>query len=75
MKYVSVNSHIIRKNAKHGTKEAPIRIARSKSDKSPIYASSIELIGNSKLIYDPNKPIMSCGARLVIETEDVKVVA
>lgn len=65
--YVSINGHIIRKNAKHGTNIAPIRIAKSRSDKKPQYAHEITITGASRLLYSPDKPILSCGARLVIE--------
>lgn len=72
--YVSINGHTIRSNAKHGTDEPPIRIAASKSDSKPRYAREIEISGPSRLIYTANKPLLKCGARLVIETEDVRIV-
>jgi len=75
MIYVSINGHVIRGNAKNGTKFPPIRIARSRSDKKPVYASEIEILGSSRLIYDPGKRILACGARLVIEAEAVKVIS
>jgi hypothetical protein len=30
--------------------------------------NSVEIQGPSKLVYSPHKPILSCGARLVLET-------
>lgn len=72
--YVSINSHTIRKNAKHGTNEPPIRIAKTRSDSKPRYAHEIEIIGSSRLIYDPCKAIMKCGARLVLEAKGVRIV-
>lgn len=74
MKYVSINGHTIRANAVRGTTEPPIRIARTKSDTKPAYASEIEIVGPARLVYDPCKAIMRCGARLVIECADVRVV-
>lgn len=75
MRYVSINGHVIRKNSKHGTKEPPIRIAKSLSDKKPTYASSVEITGPSRLIYDPDQKILACGARLVLVCDgDVKAV-
>jgi len=74
VKYISINGHTIRKNAVRGTVDAPIRIARSRSDQHPEYASEIEIVGPARLVYDPEKAIMRCGARLVIECEDVRVV-
>lgn len=68
MEFVSINAHTIRKNAKHGTNEPPIRIAKSKSDKKPRYAHQIKINGPSELIYDPTGAILSCGARLVLKT-------
>lgn len=74
MKYVSINAHTIRKNAVAGTTEPPIRIARTKSDQKPTYASEIEIIGPARLIYDPTKAILRCGARMALECADVRVV-
>ncbi len=64
--HVSINAHTIRRNATHGTDEPPIRIARSRSDKKPLYAHEIVINGPSHLVYNPRVPIMSCGARLVL---------
>lgn len=74
MKYVSINAHTIRHNAVAGTTDAPIRIARSKSDAKPVYAQEIEIVGPARLVYDPCKAILRCGARMVLECADVKVV-
>lgn len=67
--YVSINAHTIRKNAVTGSKEPPIRIARSKSDKKPTYAHEIEFFDRARLLYDPEKKILVCGARLVLEID------
>lgn len=67
--YISINSNVIRGNAKHGTVDPPIRIARGHNDKHPRYANEVNILGPSKLIYSPTCEIMSCGARLVLETE------
>jgi hypothetical protein len=72
MKYVSINGHTIRANARTGDHDPPIRIAKSHSDKKPVYASEIEIIGPAKLIYGGGR-ILACGARLVLECENVKV--
>lgn len=74
MKYVSINAHTVRHNARAGTEDAPIRIAKSKSDAKPTYAKEIDIVGPAKLVYDPHKKIMRCGARLVLQCADVKVV-
>jgi hypothetical protein len=39
-----------------------------KSYKSNIYAHEVEILGPSKIVYSPKKPL-SCGARVWIETE------
>lgn len=74
MKYVSINGHTIRRNAVLGMSDAPIRIARTKSDRKPAYASEVEIIGPARLVYDPCKKLLHCGARMVLECADVKVV-
>lgn len=73
-KFVSINGQTIRNNARHGTSEPPIRIARTRSDSKPIYAKEVEITGRARLIYDEDKAIMRCGARLVLVCDDVKVV-
>lgn len=74
MKYVSINAHTIRHNAITGGEAAPIRIAKSKSDAKPTYANEIEIVGPARLVYDPRKAIMRCGARMVLQCADVKVI-
>lgn len=66
--WINVNKHVIAANAKHGRNDPPIRIAKGKSGK-PIYAHEIEIAGPSRLIYDADKPVLKCGARLAIATE------
>lgn len=69
MKYVSINGQMIRQRG-----DKPIRIAKSPSDAKPLYANEVEIIGPAKLVYDPDKRIMRCGARCVILCADAKVV-
>lgn len=73
--YISINSHVIRANAKRGTDDPPIRIARGKSGK-PSYAREIRIMGPSRLIYNASNPLLKCGARMVLEAEpdDVQVI-
>jgi hypothetical protein len=71
--YVSINGGTIRKNAILGTDDPPIRVARTKSDQKPRYASEIEITGKCRLVYSPKKPILKCGARLVLEAADGSV--
>jgi hypothetical protein len=72
--YVSINGHTIRANAVHGTDNPPIRVARGKHDRKPVYASEIEISGPCRLVYSPDKPVLKCGARLVLEADDVRIV-
>ena len=65
--YIHVNQHKIRANKKHGTNEPVITI---KEGKKNTYCHSVEILGPSKMYYGgSDKPILSCGARVVIETE------
>lgn len=63
---IHVNQHVIKKNAKEGTKDPPLTV---KTYKSNTYGSEVEIPGPSKVIYSPHKPL-SCGARLYIETHE-----
>ena len=67
---IHVNQHKIRANKKHGTNDPVITVKTSKSN---TYAHEVEVLGPSKIIYSPDKPL-SCGARVWIETEgEVKI--
>lgn len=74
MKYISINAHTIRRNAVAGEAAPPIRIARTRSDAKPVYASEVEIIGPAKLVYDPCKAMLRCGARMVLQCADAKVI-
>ena len=58
--------HHIRHNKKHGTNKPVITVKTSKSNN---YAHEVDILGKSKLVYRPTKPL-PCGARVWIETED-----
>ena len=65
-KYIHVNQHKIRANKKHGTNE-PITIKHGKTN---TYCHEVKINGDSVIRYGGNdKPLLSCGARVVIETE------
>ena len=67
---IHVNQHKIRSNKKHNLNEPVITVKTSKSND---YGHEVEILGPSKIIYSPDKPL-SCGARVWIETEaDVKI--
>ena len=72
-KYIHVNQHKIRANKKHGTNEPVITI---KEGSKNTYCHEVEVLGPSKIMYGGNdKPILSCGARVVIKTQsEIKIV-
>ena len=65
IKRIHVNQHNIRANMKDGGNRAVITV---KTYKSTTYAHEVEIKGDSKVIYRPDKPL-SCGAKVWIETE------
>ena len=69
-KYIHVNQHKIRANKKHGKNEPVITV---KTYKTNTYGHEVEILGNSKVVYSPDKQL-SCGARVWIETDaEVKI--
>ena len=69
-KKIHINMHKIRANKKNGTNAPVITV---KTYKSNTYAHEVEILGKSKVVYSPDKPL-SCGARVWIET-DAEVIA
>tara|TARA_R110000824_G_scaffold225667_3_gene413358 strand:+ start:1553 stop:1795 length:243 start_codon:yes stop_codon:yes gene_type:complete len=63
-KKIHVNQHVIRRNLGLGTDDPPITM---KYRGENIYGSRIEILGPSTLIYSAHKPLLSCGARLILE--------
>lgn len=73
---IHVNQHNIRSNKTRGTDLPVITI---KSGRSNTYCNEVEILGPSKIIYGGNgcdaKPLLSCGARVIIETEsEIKII-
>lgn len=65
---IHVNQHNIRSNKTKGTDLPVITVKQGKKN---IYCNEVEILGPSKIVYCGNgdvKPLMSCGARVVIET-------
>jgi hypothetical protein len=62
---IHVNQHVIKSNRKAGVQEPVLTVKTYKSNR---YASTVEILGPSKIVYSPNKPL-SCGAHVWIETE------
>jgi hypothetical protein len=71
--YIHVNQHKIRSNKKNGTNEPVITIKKGSKN---TYCHEVKILGPSSVIYGGNdKPIIPCGARVVVSTEaDVEVV-
>lgn len=62
---IHVNQHIIKSNRVKGENNPPLIARTYKGSKN---AHEIEILGPSKIINSPHKPL-SCGARVWIETE------
>jgi|TARA_R110000744_G_scaffold126532_1_gene232923 hypothetical protein len=62
---IHVNQHIIKSNHKNKERK-PVLTVKTYRDNN--YASEVEIKGNSKIIYSPDKPL-PCGAKVWIETE------
>lgn len=69
-KYIHVNQHNIRSNKTKGTNLPVITIKQGRTN---TYCDEVEILGPSKIIYGgagcDTKALLSCGARVVIETE------
>lgn len=66
---IHVNQHNIRSNISRGTDLPVITIKRGKTIS---YCNEVEILGPSRVIYSgsgDNPPLLSCGARVIIETE------
>ena len=65
--YIHVNQHIIRSNKKNERNDPVITIKQGGKN---VYCSEVAILGPSKVLYGGNdRPILPCGARVVIETE------
>ena len=65
--YIHVNQHIIRSNKKNNANDPVITIKQGIKN---TYCHEVLINGPSKVIYGGNeKPLLNCGARVVIETE------
>ena len=72
-KYIHVNQHVIRANKKNNANDPVITIKQGSKN---TYCHEVEIKGPSKITYGGNdKPLLACGARVVIETDaDVDIV-
>lgn len=67
---IHVNQHVIKANRKTGGTNPVLTV---KTYKSNTYAREVEIKGDSKVVYSPDKPL-SCGAHVWIETHAEVVV-
>jgi|TARA_B100000524_G_scaffold76381_1_gene35035 hypothetical protein len=73
MKRIHVNMGKIRSNKKHGTNDPVLTVKTYKPNTKTVllsndYAHEVEILGDSKVVYSPEKPL-SCGAKVWIETD------
>lgn len=61
---IHVNQHVIKANTKNGTNDPALTV---KTYKSNTYAHEVEILGPSRVVHSPDKPL-PCGARVWIET-------
>ena len=64
-KQIHINQHVIRSNKKKGVQEPVVTV---KTYKSNDYGHEVNILGSSKVIYSPDKPL-GCGAKVWIETK------
>ena len=73
---IHVNQHNIRSNKVKGTDLPVITIKQGKTN---TYCNEVEILGPSRIVYGGDgveaKPLLSCGARVVIETQsEIKII-
>lgn len=69
-KRIHVNQHNIRANGKDNGGRPVITVKTYKDNR---YCNQVEILGESKVLYRPDKPL-SCGAKVWIETNsDVRL--
>ena len=67
---IHVNQHVIRSNTKNDKNDPVITVKTSRDN---IYCHAVKILGESTVVYSPDKPL-SCGAKVWIETTaDIEV--
>lgn len=70
MFYTHINRNVIDSNRKNGTSDPAVRIQKGKHG-DPTYCFEARLPADSRIVYQPSgDPILPCGARLVIVSEE-----
>lgn len=72
-----MNQHNVRSNKTKGTELPVITIKQGRTN---TYCNEVEILGPSKVVYSgfgcDTKAILSCGARVVIETDsEIKIIS
>ena len=62
---IHVNQHVIKSNRKNGVNDPVLTV---KTYKENLYAHEVDIKGDCKVIYSPDKPL-SCGAHVWMETQ------
>jgi len=74
-KYIHINQHHIRSNK---SKKTELPVITIKEGRTNTYCNEVEILGPSKLVYCGEgdvKPLLSCGARVVLQTEsEIKII-
>jgi hypothetical protein len=61
---IHVNQHVVKENNKKNETNPVLTV---KTYKTNTYAHEVEIKGESKIVYSPDKPL-SCGAKVWLET-------
>ena len=67
---IHINQHVIKANHKNNKRDPVITV---KTYNSNNYGHQVDILGPSKVIYSPDKPL-SCGAKVWIETDSEVIV-
>ena len=67
---IHINQHVIKSNHKNNKRDPVITV---KTYNSNNYGHQVDILGPSKVIYSPDKPL-SCGAKVWIETNSEVIV-
>ena len=62
---IHVNQHVVKSNKKNGVNDPVLTVKTYKENR---YAHEVDIKGDSKVVYSPDKPL-SCGAHVWIETQ------
>ena len=69
-KRIHIYKHVIRRNARNDKNDPVITVKTSRDN---IYCHEVKILGESTVVYSPDKPL-SCGAKVWIETTaDIEV--